>query len=181
VLYIAIDFDNTVVVERGRAYDDVTTPLAFLPGAKPALESLKRAGHKLLLWSGRSSPALIKDPKLDPLVKAGVKPENRDEWEKRRHIHIARHQQMLAFVTVQLPGIFDAIDDGHGGKPLVHIFIDDKALRMVPGGWRDVATTYGDTPLVDAHPHYTRPRATQARVERLLGLPKKQDDEPFDI
>jgi len=169
-MYLAIDFDNTIVIERGRAYEDVTTPLQFLPGAKPALESLKRTGHKLLLWSARSSPALILDPKLDPLVKAGVKPENRDEWEKRKHIHQARHRHMLDFVAAHLPGIFDAIDDGHGGKPLVHLFIDDKCLRMIAGGWRDVAQTYGDVPIIDAHPHYSRPLATQARVERMLGL-----------
>jgi len=175
VLYIAVDYDGTIVRDD-RPYDDVTTPPIFMPGAKTALHSLKRAGHKILLWSARSSPALIIDPKLDPLVKAGIKPENRLEWERRKHIHVARHEHMLAFVAEQLPGVFDAIDDGHGGKPLVHLFIDDKALRMTRSGWLDVARTYGEPLTPMPLPRLGPPPISPRRLARLLSPRKKGDD-----
>lgn len=153
-MYIAVDFDGTVVVQDGRAYDDLETPLEFLRdpdtgyGARDGLLALKRGGHRLLLWSGRASRSLRIDPGLDPFVRAGARPLNRLEWEARRPIHVARYQQMLDFVAAHLPGVFDAIDDGAAGKPQVDLFLDDKAVRRGPGpggfGWRALAFLFGD-------------------------------------
>ncbi len=146
-MILALDFDG-VIVEQDHAYDDLATPLRFVPDAKAGLLRLKRANHVLLLWSGRSSPALLRDPELDPLVRAGAKRLNRAAWEKMRPVHQARYEQMLAFVEVNLPGVFDAIDDGAGGKPSVDLFIDDKALRFGHGmgglSWRALAYYYGE-------------------------------------
>lgn len=148
-IVIAVDFDGTVVVQRGRHYADVTTPLEFIPGAPEALRALKAAGHTLLLWSGRASRALLYDPNLDPLVRAGVRPLLRETWEAARPLHQARYDQMVAFVERNLPGVFDAVDDGAGGKPSVDLFIDDKAfgLREVlgtgGGTWAEIADVLG--------------------------------------
>lgn len=139
-------FDGTVVRQE-RAYDDVATPLEFVDGAEEALRALKRAGHVLLLWSARASRALLIDPTLDPLVRAGVKVVNMKQWKRSQGINVARHRQMLAFVAERLPGVFDAIDDGAAGKPTVDRFIDDKALQLGAAygglGWWTVAEMYG--------------------------------------
>jgi hypothetical protein len=142
---IAIDFDG-VIVAHGR-YTDLATPLRFLPGAREGLLALKRAGHQLLLWSGRASLALRKDPRLDPFVRAGQRQVHPD-WRDQARLHEARFQQLLEFVGRELPGAFDAIDDGTlPGKPDVDLFIDDQALRLGHGpaafSWRDIAGMYG--------------------------------------
>jgi hypothetical protein len=49
---------------------------------------------------------------------------------------------MVNFVNLQLHGVFDAIDDGRGGKPIVDRFIDDKAG---PVDWEDIADRWGMT------------------------------------
>jgi len=147
-MVFAVDFDGTVVSDA-RPYADTETPLVFIPGAREALLALRRAGHTLLLWSARSSPALIDDPALNPLVRVGAVPESRARWEAMRHVHLARLAQMLAFVERELPEVFDAIDDGRGGKPVgVDFFLDDKALRLGRGtggfGWGEIAEMYGE-------------------------------------
>lgn len=164
---IAVDFDNTVVAQD-RPYADATTPLEFIPGAKEGLLSLKRAGHLLLLWSGRASRALLLDPSLDPFVRSGAVKTDRRIWNSSRSIHRARYEQMVAFVEKELPGVFDAIDDGLAGKPNVDLFIDDKALTLRgPGTWTRIAHTYGDeqgeeTPVVEL---------LDRQVESLLLVP----------
>ena len=151
---IAIDFDGTVV-EQDRPYDDVTTPLKFVPGAREGLRALHAAGHLLLLWSGRSSRALLEDPTLDPFVRASIARSNHEAWMSNRATHLARFEQMVRFVEAELPGIFDAIDDGMGGKPLVDLILDDKALKFGRSsgglGWPLIAQFYGEmpTPAVD--------------------------------
>lgn len=146
-MLIAVDFDGTLV-SQGRAYSDVTTPLQLLPGAKDGLLALRRAGHALLLWSGRASAALRLDPSLSPWVRSGYRQLDRERWERDRAVHEARYQQMLAFVEAELPDLFDAIDDGTGGKPDCDLFIDDKALRLGHGAtaltWGDIAHVYGE-------------------------------------
>lgn len=144
---IAVDFDGTIVSQE-RAYDDLETPLEFLPGALEALLALKRAGHQLLLWSGRANRALRENIELDPFVRAGAAIVDRARWEASKPLHEARFQQMLAFVDAQLPDVFDAVDDGAaGGKPMVDLFIDDRAMRYGDGGesldWMDIALRYG--------------------------------------
>lgn len=151
---IAVDFDDTIVIQVGRKYEDVTSPLVFVPGAKAGLWSLKNAGHKLLLWSGRASPTLLEDPDLDPLVRAGATASWMETWLETKEVHRARFDQMVKFVADKLPGVFDAIDDGRGGKPAVDMFIDDKAMRLSYGvsgsTWADLARTYGDSGLRSA-------------------------------
>ena len=145
-MYLAIDFDGTVVSQR-RAYTDLKSPLRFVPGAKAALKSLKAAGHVLLLYSARANRALLEDPELDPLVRAGVRKVNRAQWKKEQPLHKARYEQMVAFVNNELPGVFASIDDGRQGKPEVDLFIDDRALGFGPGKqyptWKEVADLYG--------------------------------------
>lgn len=146
-MVLAIDFDGTVV-SQARAYEDLETPLQFLPGARHALLSLKKAGHLLVLWSARSSPALLVNPLLDPLVRVGVKTVDLERWDDMLPVHRARQRQMLDFVGRELPGVFAAIDDGAAGKlPGVDLFIDDRVLRLGQGtggfGWDAVADMYG--------------------------------------
>jgi hypothetical protein len=151
-VFIAIDFDGTIVRQEGRPYDDVVTPLEFMPNARDALHSLKAAGHKLILWSGRSSPASLYDPSLDPLVRAGVRQLDIERWKSNQPLNQRRFEQMLDFVAVELPGIFDAIDDGAAGKLEVDMFVDDRALRIGPGalavGWRRIEFLYGESPVM---------------------------------
>lgn len=145
-MLIAIDFDATIV-RADRPYEDVTTPLKFLPGAKAGLLALKQAGHTLLLYSARTNRSLLYTPEWDPLVRAGIRKVNRARWERERPVHWARYFQMLKFVERELPGVFDVIDDGLQGKPLADLFIDDKALRYGFGadalGWSTIAAHYG--------------------------------------
>jgi len=144
---IGCDFDG-VVVRQDHPYDDVTTPLEFLPGAKQGLLALKAAGHTLLLWSGRMSRALLVDPKLDPLVRSGAQKVSLERWEASRELNQARLQQMLDFIDRELPGVFDAIDDGAAGKPTVDLFIDDHAVRFGYGpgalSWQQLTYLFGE-------------------------------------
>lgn len=144
-----VDFDGTVV-RQDHAYDDLETPLTFMPGAELVLPALKAQGHVILLWSARASRALLFDPTLNPLVRAGAVPLDMDAWKRSQPIHLARHRQMLDFAATRCAGWFDAIDDGAGGKPLVDVFVDDRALRLGVGwsavGWAAIAAVYADDP-----------------------------------
>lgn len=143
-MIIAIDFDDTLV-ERGPAYSDTKTPLVLKPGAREALESLKRAGHVLLLWSGRNNRSRQFLPEFDPLVRSGD--VGRYPTDESRKIEADRYRQMVHFCDSSLPGIFNAIDDGRQGKPAADIFIDDKGIRFGgPDGmeWPEIAALYGD-------------------------------------
>jgi len=119
---IAVDFDSTVVVQDGRDYEDLATPLQFLPDAKLGLYALKAAGHVLLLYSARANRALRFDPQLDPLVRAGAKKINMQWWKASAELNQRRYDQMDAFVQQHLPGVFAAIDDGLQGKPSVDMY-----------------------------------------------------------
>lgn len=143
-MLIAVDFDG-VIVSKERAFSDVTSPLQMQAYAKEGLESLKRAGHTLLLYSARANRALLFTPEHDPLVRAGVKRPNGEAWASSRALHWARYHQMLRFVETQLPGLFDAIDDGLQGKPLADLFVDDRASEFGVGakGWLELAHIYG--------------------------------------
>lgn len=145
-MILAIDFDGTLV-RQDRPYDDLESPLVFMPDAELVVPALKAAGHVLLQWSARASRALLFDPMLNPLVRAGVVPLDIAAWKKSQPLNLARHRQMLDFLATRCPGWFDAIDDGAGGKPLVDVFIDDKALRLGRGrgatGWWAIGEMYG--------------------------------------
>lgn len=147
-MVIAIDYDGTLVSQE-RSYDDVTTPPMLMPGAQEALAWLKKAGHLLLLYSARASLSLRQDPMLDPLIHAGVRAVNMKAWKRAQPINIARYHQMLKHVSEELPGVFDAIDDGRGGKPAgVDMFIDDRAFRYGNGqfalGWQSIGRMFGE-------------------------------------
>lgn len=159
-MIIAIDFDDTVV-EQDHPYEDLEAPLRLKPGAADGLRALKHAGHTLLLWSARANRALREDPEFNPLVRAGLTRIDRARWERMRPVNIARYNQMVAFVEVELPRIFDAVDDGVQGKPCVDLFIDDRAMRYGAGAlgmtWRQIAHTYGE-------PDYGPPIGSQQRA-----------------
>jgi hypothetical protein len=134
---IGIDFDGTVVEDGGE--------LRLKPGAKDALVSMKQAGHSLLLFSARANRALRENPKLDPLVRVGVRRVNQEAWQRSQPIYEHRYQEMLEFVGKELPGVFAAVDDGQQGKPLVDLFIDDRAYHFGADGfeWRELGIVLG--------------------------------------
>ena len=146
-MFVAVDFDGVVVDMHAHPYEDTKSKPALMPYAKEGLISLKKAGHVLLLYSARANLSLRKDPNLDPLVQAGIRKPPRD-LKKSQELSEARYQQMLDFVNEELPGIFDAIDDGMQGKPNVDLVIDDRALRYGSGvlsaNWRVISNMYGE-------------------------------------
>lgn len=144
-MIIAIDFDGTLVTQD-RPYDDVTTPPEFMPGAKEAVLSLKRAEHILILYSGRANLALRKDWRRNPLWRNLIVKFNESRWEKNREINEARYQQMVEFVTKELPGVFDSIDDGSQGKVSADLFIDDRnfAFKGEAGSWDEIRGILGE-------------------------------------
>ena len=163
---IALDFDGSIVEQDGHPYADVVSPLVFLPGAREGLQALRRAHHTLLLWSSRASRSLLFDPHLDPLVRAGAVQVDRRQWQRSRGLHRQRYDQMVEFVEAELPGIFDAIDDGLAGKPTVDKFIDDKAG---PVDWFEIASQYGDLNL--QHPMPAEPSLLDRPVASLNLVP----------
>lgn len=144
-MVIAIDFDGVVV--DAQASHDLSSPLTLKAGAREGLESLRRAGHVLLLYSARANLAQREDPQLDPLVRAGKRRVRSQTAGEQRVAAEARYRAMLDFIGRELPGVFDAVDDGRQGKPIVDIFIDDHAVRLGPGvlgvGWRGITEMYG--------------------------------------
>lgn len=139
-MIIAIDFDHTLVED---APYDASTTLKLKPRAREAVTALKRAGHILVLWSGRTNRSLMYLAEFNPLVRNGVVGDaNTDET---RELHAARYRQMLEFIELELPGVFDAIDDGRQGKVEADMYIDDRALSFGPGAsWRDIELLYGE-------------------------------------
>jgi hypothetical protein len=143
-VFIAVDFDGTIV-QMDHAYDDLKAPLVFVPRAKEALAALKNAGHVLMLWSARSSPALLVDPKHDPLVAAGVRKIPLKQWRASLPVNLARHQQMIDFVNRELPGVFAVLNGGaQRGKPDVDLFIDDRMANPQTVGWANIERVYGE-------------------------------------
>lgn len=142
---IAIDFDGTIVSEE-TAYDDLETPIEFMPGAESALRLLA-ASHELILYSSRSNTAARLDWRRNPLWRNDAT-FNVAAWEAEKPLQEARYQQMLDFVDERLPGVFIYVDDGEQGKLSADLFLDDRALRM-NGGWRSadwyvIEEVYGD-------------------------------------
>lgn len=142
---ISIDFDGTIVRALNPA--DPLSELELEPGAVDGLQSLKSAGHALLLFSARSNRAIRVDPFADPLVRNGVKKVDMAQWQKDAMVAQARYDQMLEFVEKYLSGIFDGIDDGQQGKPTVDLFVDDKGkmfrLKNPEKSWRKISRKYG--------------------------------------
>ena len=134
---IAIDFDDTIVVGgingNRNAYDDVTTPLEFLPYAKGALFHLKAWGHQLILYSGRANHAGRFDFSLNPIWET----EGGPVWVSNE-VNQRRYEQMLRFVDENLPGVFAYIDDGCQGKISAELFIDDRNYPLRPIDWLEI-------------------------------------------
>jgi len=138
-MLIAVDFDGTIV-DDAHAYDDLKTPLRFMPKARESLLALKAAGNVLILYSGRANPWLLRNPEMDPLVIAGLrKPKDNPA---NRELNRARYTQMLDFVKRELPDVFALVWE-HQGKPSADVFIDDRAAPFREGGWAAIAATYG--------------------------------------
>ena len=144
-MVICVDFDGTVAAPQ--VSGDPAAPLQLRTGAREALESLRRAGHVLLLCSARANRAQRIDFQLDPLVRSGdrrVRMASSDEQHAQAEV---RYRSMVAFVGRELPGVFHAIDDGCQGKPVADLYLDDRAIRVGPGSlgvdWRTVSDMYG--------------------------------------
>lgn len=139
-MIIAVDFDGTVVCEQPWDY---LGPLRLQPNVQHALYSLKNAGHSLLLYSARANRSLQAEPSLDPMYRAGVIsfPRNRQTAVLAQ----TRFTAMVDFVERELPGVFDAIDDGRQGKPNADLFIDNRAINFGPFGmdWSEIAGCWG--------------------------------------
>ena len=143
-MVFAIDFDGTLV-EQDKPYADTWSEPKLKPGAVQALVALKAAGHVLVLWSGRNNKSRVTLAELDPLVRAGVRPDRLTDAS--RQIEADRYRQMTHFIEQTLPGLFDAIDDGRCGKIAADVFVDDKAIQFGGAGgatWADIARTYGE-------------------------------------
>jgi len=141
---IVLDFDGTIVHDD-HDYADLTVPLKLMPGAREALRALERAGHTLVLCSGRANRALRLDWQLNPLWRDGAEPFDVQRWERSRELNQRRYEQMLAFVELELAGIFAMVDDGGQGKVSGDLYVDDRALRYgFSVGWPEIAIAYGE-------------------------------------
>jgi len=139
---IVVDFDG-VVIERTPDPGDPAEDMQLLEDARAGLQALKLAGHVLILSSCRSNTAQRVDWRLNPLWREHVEPFDERRWEATRQLWQAAHERMIAFVGRELPGVFDAIDDGRQGKILADLYIDDKAFRLSWGGWKLLVEHYG--------------------------------------
>jgi hypothetical protein len=140
---IAVDFDGTIVSDD-QPFEDVKTPLRFMPGARQGLLRLRAAGHTLILFSARANAWMFRNPEMDPLVQAKVRKLDQVRWEKNRPLHLARYEQMLTFIKRELPGVFALVWE-HQGKPPADVFIDDRSAPFRLEGWRGMVHLYGDS------------------------------------
>jgi hypothetical protein len=148
-MIFAIDFDGTIV-EQNNAYDDLQTPLEFVPGALEALRALKRAGHVIIVTSARANLALRIDYNLNPLWANRLVPFDANQWRQSRSLNASRYLQMLVFVSQHLDGVVDAVDNGHQGKVVADHFIDDRGVDFAQG-WEQIARLYGEPSSVETH------------------------------
>lgn len=149
---IAIEFDGVVVKPQRRG-----KPLELMPGVEDGLAALKAAGHILLLSSARANRAARWMGSLDPLVQAGVVKLDLKNIERDKDLAEARYQEMRAFIEAELPDLFDAIDDGHQGRPWAQLYIESpRTIVHHPFGdgesawsWDQIAETHGDPSRID--------------------------------
>lgn len=97
---IAVDFDGTISADFDRA--------------REALQSLKDAGHTIVVWSSRNSLAQHGD-ESEPLMTQMI-----DELQEHR-----------------IP--YDDIDYGDVGKFHAQVYIDDKAFRF-EDNWDEIVS-----------------------------------------
>lgn len=113
MIRIAVDFDGTVAEGR---------PLRLRHGAREALQAIRRAGNRLILYSARSTPpSEIADPaEVERFYLRGEVPVRAtDQW--------ALFEEMRTFLTAE--GLWSAFDEvwQAPGKPHAELFIDDLA------------------------------------------------------
>jgi capsule biosynthesis phosphatase len=108
---LIVDLDGTIADE---AHEELAKNEP-LPGCKEALDALRGAGYEIVVFTCRmnseSRPAHVM-----ALQKAAI-----EEW-------LARHE---------IP--FDEVYDGKHGKPRAEFYLDNKAIRITPENWADVA------------------------------------------
>jgi hypothetical protein len=125
MLSVGVDYDGTLVDERG----------ALRPLAKEAVLRIKRAGFRLVLHSARCNP---RDPGAGEQAGAEFYATGRlpadvvDQWD--------RFAEMRAnLIVLGLWSLFDEVWQSPG-KPLVDIFVDDRAEEPV---WAEVLAGLG--------------------------------------
>lgn len=114
---ICVDFDGTICDHEFPKIGKVK------PGAKEALETFKRLGYYIIIWSCRTCSW---DKEIFNL------PEEMDCHSLER-LHVKNMVEYLA--QEQIP--YDIIDDGFKGKPVADFYIDDKAIRF-DDNWADI-------------------------------------------
>ena len=97
---VVVDFDKTIAEDR---YPSIGR---LMPGVKRALDRLKKAGFKVVIFSCRLT--------LDP----GRPPKEVERQRKAMEEYLRKND---------VP--FDEIDDGSKGKTHARFYIDDKAIR----------------------------------------------------
>lgn len=129
MLTFALDFDGTIV--------EADEPLRLRPSARQAIEDIKRAGHRLVLFSARCTP-IDPTPELDDQVArwyatGEVPTQVTDQWK--------RFEEMRAFLKAER--LWDLFDDiwQAPGKPYATVYVDD---RFVSPDWPALAATYGE-------------------------------------
>lgn len=132
MLRIGVDFDGTIAEGK---------PMQLLPYVRRSLLLIKRAGHHLILFSGRCS-TMDPSPALDDEVsrfyaEGEVPPRVRDQWD--------RFDSMRDFLRANgLWGIFDEIWQAPG-KPSLDVIIDNASEQPK---WIYLAQCYGCSPEV---------------------------------
>lgn len=138
---IGIDFDGTLVSEE-RPYEDTDTPLVWLPGARDGVLSLHAAGHTLVLFTSRASPARLSGANIYcAILLEDFAPPSLSQGD----IHVQRFLQCVDFILREVPDVFSAVTSDKNDLDLI---IDNKALRFGRGptavDWREIAWAYGE-------------------------------------
>jgi hypothetical protein len=140
-MLVAVDFDGTLVLDLPGG------ELELRPFVREGVLALRRAGHRLILFSVRANPSLWEDWQLNPLWVQGVLPFDELRWQAERQEHLRRYEQMVAWVERELPSAFALVYSGLGKPVGVDLYIDDKSL-VIPGtvgvDWLAVAEVWGE-------------------------------------
>lgn len=112
---VAIDFDGTIVA---KAWPNVGAPL---PGAVEAIKKIQSAGHRVFVYTVRTSPV---------------------DWNGQpREPGQVFHQEQVVRSALDDMGLEDVAIWHGAGKPAYHLLIDDRAMWFPgrPGSWRATA------------------------------------------
>ena len=131
---IAVDFDGTIVEHKYPAIGKEK------PFAIDTLRALASMGHKLILWTARDGELL----------------EDAIRYCRERGV------EFYAVNSSSPPGALFSQDEGHSGKVLADVYIDDRNL----GGLPDWGTIY--QMLLNATPP-KRKKQKKGLLHRLFG------------